>query len=1123
MVRCVCVLGLDHFGDYAGDSTVRPAAEAASQLLGVLVAVLGPTYARTAGLFQCILHLRRVDNRHWQIRHSAVLAARYLLRATIALQPPPQPPALMTNEVRVAGGSTLSTSTRMSASTAGAEAAEACRRMAMTVVEEAVVSDDDEDVVELSVLLYLDLLASFRGHLLAPLLPASTAINATASTVGNTTATATTTTTSHSSPSSPPVARRRTSRGASTVAAAAPASPLPSPQSTPLHRGRVVELYSRLWTRILSAATTTLSVANAAYLVTMLRAVRETYAALITTTGTPASPPASLDVFALQTSRSPPATTPAAAAATATSADGACARSGVGNNTRGVSASTGTSTSTSTGTSSDTTDSAVVDAGRCSSLPLVTPSKFRTLLGLEADGSSEYNSSTTTSIASAVLELACRITVDVALGSSSSSTATGSATTSLPSGATLSSLPRPPPPPPSPQAPSPSTLRAAAQHALGLLDTVFGLIVGYDEAAVATTTPTTTSTEAGAATATATTSAGPSGPDALKQRPQPPLRDTYNNNNNNAPSEHVRRHCRRLWRATVAALCARGGALGGYLVSNWTDSLQTMPRVRAFVAANLARSVGGSDPARKRVVIGPLVDGADALAYFVSRLALGDWELHVSRSSSSSSDSTDDVSGTAEDSVPQVVSQWLGLLHGTGSTSPQSSAASYSVLSFDQDLARHAFARTLMRELARGGNQHQQQQRSLRATSTTTTATTTTAAAAYASASTSSPSASAAAANAASSSSPPCQLAAELWAVAYAFLTHGDVATTSESGGDSDGASRSSCRSSSSNNNNSSSAAADDTPVPRDLVQLYASRVRLDFVKLLHYLGRGAGLAATAATYNIIAATDSERRGVVDVGVKPAAITYKALTDTLQTLRLVLIPSLKTPPEEESFGGGDDGDDGGGDGGGGGLGGGREAGASKGASAVTSAIAARGQVVKQWLTLLCRADRLELASEQKHGFQKWDADDSDSDSDGSMAVWSSDDPGGGNSDGADSAGGDEDEDEDGNDGNGDGNAGGSDDRDKHAAGLREAQLSSDTTEWFTKRLTAAVASARHVEYLAHTRATLLTAVEVRRIDSGMRGSHTCLPCCVVQCIDCAVGCTAVSTLSAPLPMSCRAV
>ena len=41
VVRCVCVLGLDHFGDYAGESTVRPAAEAAAQLLGVVVALLG--------------------------------------------------------------------------------------------------------------------------------------------------------------------------------------------------------------------------------------------------------------------------------------------------------------------------------------------------------------------------------------------------------------------------------------------------------------------------------------------------------------------------------------------------------------------------------------------------------------------------------------------------------------------------------------------------------------------------------------------------------------------------------------------------------------------------------------------------------------------------------------------------------------------------------------------------------------------------------------------------------------------------------------------------------------------------------------------------------------------------
>ena len=257
LVRCLCVLGLDRFGDYSGDSAVRPAAEAAAQLLGVLVTLLGTGYARTGGIFQCLLHLQKNDgNSGWQVRHSALLAARYLFRALSALY---------TEEDMI---QVLSQAPQQNRSAEILTDVSYCQSVVLQIVEQGVSKDPDGDVLELCALLFLDFAKKFPHRLLE----------------GDFV-------TSVSTTSSPNVKDPAASATASL---------------------RLRNLYHVFWNRILQAATTPLDVAGAPYLITLLRAARKIYDLLTKSSGTGDGQfsPSELDVFASPT----PANTPSAAA-----------------------------------------------------------------------------------------------------------------------------------------------------------------------------------------------------------------------------------------------------------------------------------------------------------------------------------------------------------------------------------------------------------------------------------------------------------------------------------------------------------------------------------------------------------------------------------------------------------------------------------------------------------------------------------------------------------------------------------------------------------------------------------------------------------------------------------------
>lgn len=85
MARCLCVLSLDRFGDYAGassvgededggDSVVAPVREMAGQLLSVLWAMAPESVQK-----DCLKVLVRLSTRdEWEVRHGALLALKYI-------------------------------------------------------------------------------------------------------------------------------------------------------------------------------------------------------------------------------------------------------------------------------------------------------------------------------------------------------------------------------------------------------------------------------------------------------------------------------------------------------------------------------------------------------------------------------------------------------------------------------------------------------------------------------------------------------------------------------------------------------------------------------------------------------------------------------------------------------------------------------------------------------------------------------------------------------------------------------------------------------------------------------------------------------------------------------------
>jgi len=82
-VRLLCVLSLDRFGDYVGDGVVAPVRETGAQALGAGLLPLPPK-AVEAVVGAILVLLRRPE---WEVRHSALLALRYVLAARDALAP----------------------------------------------------------------------------------------------------------------------------------------------------------------------------------------------------------------------------------------------------------------------------------------------------------------------------------------------------------------------------------------------------------------------------------------------------------------------------------------------------------------------------------------------------------------------------------------------------------------------------------------------------------------------------------------------------------------------------------------------------------------------------------------------------------------------------------------------------------------------------------------------------------------------------------------------------------------------------------------------------------------------------------------------------------------------------
>ncbi|KAK9823112.1 hypothetical protein WJX72_000353 [[Myrmecia] bisecta] len=77
VVRLLCVLALDRFGDFVSDQVVAPVRETAAQALG---ATLRPLPA--SALTRLIPNLQQlVGSKHWEVRHGGLLGLKYLLAA----------------------------------------------------------------------------------------------------------------------------------------------------------------------------------------------------------------------------------------------------------------------------------------------------------------------------------------------------------------------------------------------------------------------------------------------------------------------------------------------------------------------------------------------------------------------------------------------------------------------------------------------------------------------------------------------------------------------------------------------------------------------------------------------------------------------------------------------------------------------------------------------------------------------------------------------------------------------------------------------------------------------------------------------------------------------------------
>lgn len=74
-LRCMCVLALDHFGDYGGDTVVAPVREVAAHVLAVVVQHVPLSHVR----FVVTTLLRVHNSKNWNVRHGTALGLKFVL------------------------------------------------------------------------------------------------------------------------------------------------------------------------------------------------------------------------------------------------------------------------------------------------------------------------------------------------------------------------------------------------------------------------------------------------------------------------------------------------------------------------------------------------------------------------------------------------------------------------------------------------------------------------------------------------------------------------------------------------------------------------------------------------------------------------------------------------------------------------------------------------------------------------------------------------------------------------------------------------------------------------------------------------------------------------------------
>lgn len=84
-IRLLCVLALDRFADFVGDSVVVPVRESCSQTLGVVASLCDAGVCRLI-MFNGLLKLidgcgdeNNNDKSRWEVRHAGLIGLKYFL------------------------------------------------------------------------------------------------------------------------------------------------------------------------------------------------------------------------------------------------------------------------------------------------------------------------------------------------------------------------------------------------------------------------------------------------------------------------------------------------------------------------------------------------------------------------------------------------------------------------------------------------------------------------------------------------------------------------------------------------------------------------------------------------------------------------------------------------------------------------------------------------------------------------------------------------------------------------------------------------------------------------------------------------------------------------------------